>query len=102
MKFKTWLDENYPYRNRNYKKEILYAKSKYDETYLESELLEIYKEETMKEDEVIVDGIYKLPSITRVEVIDDNGRSYVNHNVEVELSYQDDARTLKLFLKKRT
>lgn len=56
----------------------------------------------MKEDDVIIDGIYKLPSITRVEVIDDNGRSYVNHNVEVELSYQDSAQTLKLFLKKRT
>ena len=55
----------------------------------------------MKEDDVIVDGIIKLPRVTRVEVIDDNGRSYVNYNVEVELSYQDDARTLKLFLKKR-
>lgn len=44
MKFETWLDENYPYRNRNYKQETLYAKSKYDETYLENELLEIYKE----------------------------------------------------------
>jgi hypothetical protein len=102
MKFETWLDENYPYRNRNYRKEILYAKSKYDETYLESELLEIYKEEIMKEDEVIVDGIIKLPRVTRVEVIDENGRSYVKYGVEVELSYQDSAQTLKLFLKKRT
>jgi hypothetical protein len=44
MTFNKWLDENYPYRNRNYKQETLYAKSKYDETYLEKELLEIYKE----------------------------------------------------------
>ena len=102
MTFDEWLDDYYPYRNRNYKKEILYAKSKYDETYLESELLEIYKEEIMKEDEVIVDGIIKLPRVTRVEVIDENGRSYVNYGVEVELSYQDNAQTLKLFLKKRT
>jgi hypothetical protein len=102
MSFETWLDDNYPYRNRNYKKEILYAKSKYDETYLENELLEIYKQEIMKEDEVIVDGIIKLPRVTRVEVIDENGRSYVNRGVEVELSYQDSAQTLKLFLKKRT
>ena len=102
MKFETWLDDYYPYRNRNYKKEILYAKSKYDETYLESELLEIYKEEIMREDEVIVDGIMKLPRVTRVEVIDENGRSYVKYGVEVELSYQDSAQTLKLFLKKRT
>jgi hypothetical protein len=102
MKFENWLDENYPYRNRNYRKEILYAKSKYDDIYLESELLEIYKEEIMKEDEVIVDGIIKLPRVTRVEVIDENGRSYVKYGVEVELSYQDSAQTLKLFLKKRT
>jgi hypothetical protein len=102
MSFKEWLDDYYPYRNRNYKQETLYAKSKYDDTYLESELLEIYKEETMKEDEVIVDGIIKLPRVTRVEVIDENGRSYVKYGVEVELSYQDSAQTLKLFLKKRT
>jgi hypothetical protein len=56
----------------------------------------------MRENEIIVDGIMKLPRVTRVEVIDENGRSYVNYNVEVELSYQDSAQTLKLFLKKRT
>jgi hypothetical protein len=102
MTFDEWLDKYYSYRNRNYKNEILYAKSKYDETYLKEELLETFKNEIMKEDEVIVDGIIKLPRVTRVEVIDENGRSYVNYNVEVELSYQDSAQTLKLFLKKRT
>jgi hypothetical protein len=102
MTFDEWLDKYYSYRNRNYKNEILYAKSKYDETYLKEELLETFKNEIMKEDEVIVDGIMKLPKVTRVEVIDENGRSYVKYGVEVELSYQDDARTLKLFLKKRT
>jgi hypothetical protein len=102
MTFDEWLDKHYSYRNRNYKNEILYAKSKYDETYLKQELLESFKNEIMKEDEVIVDGIIKLPRVTRVEVIDENGRSYVNYNVEVELSYQDSAQTLKLFLKKRT
>jgi hypothetical protein len=102
MTFDEWLDKYYSYRNRNYKNEILYAKNKYDETYLKEELLETFKNEIMKEDEVIVDGIIKLPRVTRVEVIDENGRSYVNYNVEVELSYQDSAQTLKLFLKKRT
>lgn len=102
MTFDEWLDKHYSYRNRNYKNEILYAKSKYDETYLKQELLESFKNEIMREDEVIVDGIMKLPRVTRVEVIDENGRSYVNYNVEVELSYQDSAQTLKLFLKKRT
>ena len=102
MTFDEWLDKYYSYRNRNFKNEILYAKSKYDETYLKQELLESFKNEIMKEDEVIVDGIMKLPRVTRVEVIDENGRSYVNYDVEVELSYQDSAQTLKLFLKKRT
>ena len=102
MTFDEWLDKYYSYRNRNFKNEILYAKSKYDETYLKQELLENFKNETMREDEIIVDGIMKLPRVTRVEVIDENGRSYVNYNVEVELSYQDSAQTLKLFLKKRT
>ena len=102
MTFDEWLDKYYSYRNRNYKNEILYAKSKYDETYLKQELLESFKNEIMREDEVIVDGIMKLPRVTRVEVIDENGRSYVNYDVEVELSYQDSAQTLKLFLKKKT
>ena len=43
MTFDEWLDKYYSYRNRNYKKEILYAKSKYDETYLKQELLESFK-----------------------------------------------------------
>ena len=102
MTFDEWLDKYYSYRNRNFQNEILYAKSKYDETYLKQELLESFKNEIMREDEVIVDGIMKLPRVTRVEVIDENGRSYVNYDVEVELSYQDSAQTLKLFLKKRT
>lgn len=41
--------------------------------------------------------------LTRVEVIDENGRSYVNwdENNEVKLDYQDDGRTLKIFINKR-
>jgi hypothetical protein len=46
MNFNDFLDR-YPYRNRNFKNEILYAKSKYDETYLYHELLEIFKNEIM-------------------------------------------------------
>jgi len=43
----------------------------------------------------------KLPdTITRLEVIDENGRSYVKYNIaDMEFSLQDDARTLKIFLK---
>ena len=41
-----------------------------------------------------------LESVTRVEVIDDNGRAYTVHNIEsVVLSLQDDQRTLKIFIK---
>ncbi len=37
--------------------------------------------------------------VTRVEVIDRDGRSYSNRSTHsIELSFQDDGRTLKLFL----
>ena len=37
--------------------------------------------------------------VTRVEVIDENGRVYTRWNCGVEASLQDDGRTLKLFVK---
>lgn len=37
--------------------------------------------------------------ITRVELIDDSGRAYVNRNCEeVKLAVQDEGRTLKVFV----
>jgi hypothetical protein len=39
------------------------------------------------------------PNVTRFEVIDESGRSYVRYGVEIELSYQDDGRTLKVFVR---
>jgi hypothetical protein len=50
---------------------------------------------------------FKLIKVTRVEVIDHSksieqggGRAFVKTDcVEVELSYQDDGKTLKLFIK---
>ena len=41
-----------------------------------------------------------LATVNRVEVIDGNGRSYVNRypSNKVELSFQDDNRTLKIFI----
>ena len=43
---------------------------------------------------------YPTDKVTRVEVIDENGRSYVNwdDNNKVELSFQDNERTLKVFI----
>jgi hypothetical protein len=39
--------------------------------------------------------------VTRIEVIDETGRSYVRYGVSVELSYQDEGRTLKVFVRSR-
>lgn len=36
--------------------------------------------------------------VTRFEVIDENGRVYTKRDCKVELSYQDDNRTLKVFI----
>ena len=38
-------------------------------------------------------------NINRFEVIDGTGRVIVRHGVSVELNYQDDGKTLKVFLK---
>ena len=37
--------------------------------------------------------------LTRFEVIDNNGRVYSQWNCKIELSYQDDGKTLKVFIK---
>jgi hypothetical protein len=39
--------------------------------------------------------------ITRVEVIDETGRQYVRHDAHVELSLQDNGKTLKIFVQER-
>jgi len=46
-----------------------------------------------------LNGNIKLSTITRVEIIDHNGRSYVNKKdkLDVEISIQDDGQTLKIF-----
>ena len=45
-------------------------------------------------------GNEQLDGVTRVEVIDKSGRAYTNHNIkDLELSLQDNGRTLKLFSK---
>lgn len=40
-------------------------------------------------------------TVTRIEVIDETGRVYVKYGAAVELSYQDDGRTLKVFVRSR-
>ena len=47
------------------------------------------------------DIVSRLPSVKRVEVIDRKGRSYVNWQVsnEVMIDFQDDNKTLKVYVK---
>jgi len=46
--------------------------------------------------------VIEAEKVTRVEVIDENGRSYVNWNKDnkVLVQLQDDGRTLKIFISK--
>jgi hypothetical protein len=55
----------------------------------------------------IFDGeeLQKMQSVNRVEVIDEEGRTYVNHLEEgesVKFSLQDDNKTLKVFIDSNT
>jgi hypothetical protein len=57
----------------------------------------------MKENE-IKETTFVLPKVTRVEVIQHsephNGRAYTKYNAkDVQIQYQDDGKTLKIFLK---
>ncbi len=47
-------------------------------------------------------GNFKLSDVTRVEVIDENGRSYTNKDPrnKVELNFQDEGKTLKVYIEK--
>lgn len=51
-------------------------------------------------EELIFEPI-NLPMVSRIEVIDDKGRSYVNWETEnkVSLNFQDDGKTLKVIIK---
>jgi len=54
--------------------------------------------EHMFKDYVTKEDAYDNSKVTRFEVIDENGRVYTKHNSKIELSYQDDGRTLKVFV----
>jgi len=45
-----------------------------------------------------ISPVVLLDEVTRVEVIDSKGRSYVNYPSKVEISMQDENRTLKIFV----
>lgn len=60
----------------------------------------IEKQNTVKSIVVENDKIVNFPDVTRVEVIDQKGRNYVNWKVDnnVDISLQDNGRTLKIFI----
>ena len=42
---------------------------------------------------------FDVEKVTRLEIIDSDGRNYVQRNVkEMDFSLQDDGRTLKIFI----
>lgn len=51
-----------------------------------------------------MNGVPKAYSnVTRIEIIDQTGRAFVGYNMsDVQISMQDDGRTLKIFCKKDT
>ena len=51
-------------------------------------------------DDSIVESIDWKPLVNRVEVIDDNGRSYVKREIKsnVGISFQDNNETIKIFI----
>ena len=56
----------------------------------------------MSDDIVMPNGDFlkPYPEVTRVEVVTDNGREFVQHDcTNVQVSLQDDGRTIKVFLK---
>ncbi len=98
-----WMDENeffQPYSEklvadaRNY----LALREDYDSFDSVEELFEdLHAEDVQAPDG---DFLKNYPEVTRVEVITDEGREFVRYDCNnVQLSLQDDGRTLKVFLK---
>ena len=72
IKFSKWVDDNFPIRNKNFKGEILYAGSKYDDVYLISELVQIYKNKNVmlpKTEKIIVETLAWLSVVTIIGVL---------------------------------
>ena len=59
----------------------------------------IYLGVQWQKDQAEIEAEEKLAGVDRVEVIDSTGRAYTNRNTNVELSFQDEGKTLKVFLK---
>ena len=48
------------------------------------------------------DTLDQFPDVDRVEVIDGTGRAYMNYAAtDVQIAFQDDRKTLKIFLRSK-
>lgn len=81
------------------RKEIKEAYKKFNESMIKSTGLTIEQLKIMNESAEKQLNL-ELKKVTRIEVIDQFGRSYVNKDPsnEVEISLQDDKKTLKVFI----
>jgi hypothetical protein len=85
--------------NMKTKKEIeKMATNKYGTSIYSIDEVEAYKEGYTQCQEDMTNNV----KVTRFEVIDESGRLCTRHNCKVELSYQDDGRTLKVFLNEQS
>lgn len=48
----------------------------------------------------LTEDLKSLEKVTRLEIIDETGRAYVVNKAKLELSLQDDGKTLKIFVTK--
>jgi hypothetical protein len=46
--FTKWVNDNFPIRNKNFKGEVLFSGSKYDDFYLIGELVQLYRKKNAK------------------------------------------------------
>lgn len=86
--------------------EVLYNVTSHGNDYYGASTIQNNIEDVMKiyaSQEVSIALAEKENKVTRVECIDENGRSYVNWDDKnkIELSYQDNGKTLKIFITKQ-
>jgi hypothetical protein len=70
--FTKWVDESFPIRSRNFKGEVLFAGSKYDDVYLISELVQIYKKKNVmlpKQEKIIVEVMAWVSVVTLISAV---------------------------------
>jgi hypothetical protein len=72
IKFSKWVDDSFPIRIRNFKGEVLFAGSKYDDVYLISELVQIYKKKNVmlpKQEKIIVEVMAWVSVVTLISAV---------------------------------